>query len=111
MARAKMAPKESSGMVLQLAGMVLEIDTDSFTIPESALMGTALKRLTSDAAAVLGVEMKPNPDMFVACAAFVVARRQDPTLTYDGWFNRFTMRELADAVRTATPPRSDSPEA
>ena len=113
MARAKVTPKEQQGvgLILTLAGKRYEVNVETFTIPEAALMSAALRRLQSDAAAVMGVDIDTSPDMFVACAAYVVARRDEPTLTYDDWFNRFTMRELQEAVSNPGRLDGDHPEA
>lgn len=113
MARAKVVPKDQqqTGLVLVLAGKRYEVNTDTFTIPEAAMMAAATGRLVSDAAAVMGVEIRISPDMHVASAAYVVARRDEPTLTYDDWFNRFTMRELRDAVAQGSRLGGDHPEA
>lgn len=112
MARAKVAPKDdSAGLTLTLAGKRYEVNVQTFTIPESAMMAAAIARLTSDAAAVMGVEIKTTPDMFIASAAYVVARRDEPTLTYDDWFNRFTMAELQEAVSNPERLGGDHPEA
>lgn len=114
MARAQRPkPKdEQAVLVLELGGMTLVIDTDSFTIPESAKMSAAIRRIVTDAASGgVGVESSITPDITVACAAYVVALRQDPTLTFEDWFDRFSMRDLQEAVMSAKPAEADRPEA
>ena len=105
-------PKEEDGiLVLDLAGMTLIVDVDSFTIPEAAKMNACINRIVQDATVGVGVAPQVLADITVACSAYVVALRTDPALAFDDWFGRFSMRDLQKAIRIAKPGELDRPEA